>query len=1184
MKQIQQSIFLCLLMLVGMGMHAEEIPNDEIRYRSVESRIVTPFDSHQFGAEIISNFYLGSGAIKFDSPVTRVGDRAFGNKTDLTSMTLPNSVAVIGDYAFYGCNELASINIPDLVGSIGKDAFYGCAGLPSITIPTSVKSIGEDAFKGCIFKSFVNTSSLDAKANNYWGARMCDPDGLIIENNVVVDCARWSKGFFVPYSVKSIGDNAFQGCIKIKSVSIPITVTSIGSKAFYGCTAMTSTNIPESVTSIGKGAFFGCIGLTSLIVGRAQPLSVPDDIFTHVDMSKCTLIVPKGTSELYRADAVWGQFENIIELTENKVITYKAKSELEIGAKVFDVPIVCHDFKEGEGIIIFNADVTSIGDLSFFNCNDMSSFIIPNSVTSIGYGAFQDCSSLTSINIPNSVTSIGNRILGGCSGLTSITVGSDNPNYDSRDNCNAIIETATNTLIAGCNTTVIPNSVTSIGESAFNHCKSLTSIDIPSSVINIGEYAFNNCTGLSSIDIPGSVTSLGDEAFAGCDILTSVSIPISVTSIGNHAFNGCNSLTSFEVKWTTPLSIQSNTFYNADLSGCTLYVPKGTSELYKADAEWGKFGKIVELSGGSRITYEATEKLTLKADAFNAPIVSHEFKDGKGTVMFDADVTSIGDFAFYLCSGLNSITIPKTVTSIGEYAFYQCFNLLSIDIPNSVTSIGEYAFYGCRGLKSINIPNSVTSIGVFAFDSCKGLTSVTIPNSVVSIGASLFPACDYLTTITVESGNPKYDSRDNCNAIIETATNTLIAGCNTTVIPNSVTSIGEWAFSYCKSLTSIDIPSCVTRIGNDVFYDCTSLTSVNIPESVTSIGWDAFYNCTSLSSFKVNWATPQSIQSNTFDNVDLSKCILIVPKGTSNIYKADAEWGKFGKIVELSENNVITYEAKEKLAEVTGVNDGGLHTNAFNASIISHEFKDGKGTIIFNADVTSIGERAFYDCRNLTSINIPESVTSIGDYAFYWCHSLTTVDIPESVTSIGNYAFYWCLSLASINIPESVTSIGNYVFGGCTFTSVNIPNSVTSIGENAFYRCTSLTSFEVNWTTPLSINSNTFDYVDLSKCILYVPNGTSSLYKVAPVWKDFQNIQENLEDAIPYVSSSDSDIKVYASGNTISITGVSADEPVAVYNSNGVRVAFGTGNCSIQVNGNGVYYVRTEGRTFKICM
>ena len=218
-------------------------------------------------------------------------------------------------------------------------------------------------------------------------------------------------------------------------------------------------------------------------------------------------------------------------------------------------------------------------------------------------------------------------------------------------------------------------------------------------------------------------------------------------------------------------------------------------------------------------------------------------------------------------------------------------------------------------------------------------------------------------------------------------------------------------------------------------------------------------------------------------------------------------------------------------------------------------------TIIFNADVTSIGERAFYDCRNLTSINIPESVTSIGDYAFYWCHSLTTVDIPESVTSIGNY-----------------------VFGGCTFTSVNIPNSVTSIGENAFYRCTSLTSFEVNWTTPLSINSNTFDYVDLSKCILYVPNGTSSLYKVAPVWKDFQNIQENFEDAIPYVSSSDSDIKVYASGNTISITGVSADEPVAVYNSNGVRVAFGTGNCSIQVNGNGVYYVRTEGRTFKICM
>ncbi|MCQ2094543.1 MAG: leucine-rich repeat domain-containing protein [Bacteroidaceae bacterium] len=390
--------------------------------------------------------------------------------------------------------------------------------------------------------------------------------------------------------------------------------------------------------------------------------------------------------------------------------------------------------------------------------------------------------------------------------------------------------------------------------------------------------------------------------------------------------------------------------YKGDLSKCTLYVPQGTSELYKSDAVWGKFGEIAEFTHNNVITYEATEKLDVSAEAFNASIVSHEFKDGKGTIIFDADVTSIGVGAFYECSGLTSINIPSGVTSIGESAFSYCTGLTSITIPNSVRRIENYVF-SRSGLTSIEIPSGVTSIGESAFRYCKGLTSITIPNSVTSIGDFAFDGCSGLTSITVGSDNPNYDSRDNCNAIIETATNTLIAGCMNTVIPNSVTNIGASAF-----------------------LNCTGLTSITIPNSVTSIGDYAFCNCTSLSSFEVNWTTPLRILSNTFINTDLSKCTLYVPQGTSELYKADAVWGKFGEI------------------------------------------------------------------------------------------------------------------------------------------------------------------------------------------------------------------KENSENAIPYVSSSNSDIKVYASGNTITITGVSADEPVAVYNSNGVRVAFGTGNCSIQVNGNGVYYIRIEGRTFKICM
>ena len=183
-------------------------------------------------------------------------------------------------------------------------------------------------------------------------------------------------------------------------------------------------------------------------------------------------------------------------------------------------------------------------------------------------------------------------------------------------------------------------------------------------------------------------------------------------------------------------------------------------------------------------------------------------------------VKSIGSSAFSNCSGLTSITIPNSVTSIGSYAFSGCSGLTSITIPNSVTSIGSSAFSGCSGLTSITIPNSVTSIGSYAFSGCSGLTSITIPNSVTSIGNYAFRSCSGLISIKVEDGNPKYDSRNNCNAIIQKSNNSLIVGCKNTVIPNSVTNIGEYAFSECYGLTSITIPNSVTSIGSFAFSWC----------------------------------------------------------------------------------------------------------------------------------------------------------------------------------------------------------------------------------------------------------------------------------------------------------------------------------------------------------------------------
>ena len=213
-------------------------------------------------------------------------------------------------------------------------------------------------------------------------------------------------------------------------------------------------------------------------------------------------------------------------------------------------------------------------------------------------------------------------------------------------------------------------------------------------------------------------------------------------------------------------------------------------------------------------------------------------------------VTSIGDYAFHKCIGLKSVTIPNSVTSIGDDAFSGCSGLTSVTIGNSVTSIGMWAFNACA-LTSVHIPNSVTSISYMAFAACGSPTSVNIPNSVTYIGEKAFVGCDDLTNIVVEEGNGVYDSRNNCNAIIETASNTLIAGCKTTIIPNSVSTIGNSAFSSCRGLTSVTIPNSVTSIGGGAFQYCSGLTSVTIPNSVTSIGSEAFFRCSGLTSVTI---------------------------------------------------------------------------------------------------------------------------------------------------------------------------------------------------------------------------------------------------------------------------------------------------------------------------------------------
>ena len=762
-------------------------------------------------------------------------------------------------------------------------------------------------------------------------------------------------------------------------------------------------------------------------------------------------------------------------------------TNMTIGPSVKVIGIAAFKDCTGMTSLIISNSVTTINLSAFSGCSGLTSVTFPNSVTTIGSMVFAECTGLTSLTIPNSVSSIDPLAFYGCSSIASIKVNSGNSTYDSRNNCNAIIETASNTLAIGCKNTTIPNTVTTIGNSAFYGCTNLTSVTIPNSVTTISKFAFYQCSGLKSFTIPNSVTT-----------------------IGNRAFYDCTGLTSVICQATTPPTMENSSVFS-NYSTPTLYVPAESLQAYQTTDYWNMFTNILttdELDENrfvvNGIYYQIIDSeviVTYRGKSWSQ--YSNEYSGAvtiPSTVTHNGTtypVTAIGDYAFRNCTTLTSVTIPNSVTSIGEYAFGRCNGLTDLSIPNSVITISKDAFTECSGLTSLTIPNSVRTIGQSAFSycegltsltlgdsvtsieqaafyGCSGLTSVTIPSSVTTIGQSVFSECTNLMNIEVESGNSIFDSRNNCNAIIETASNTLFVGCKNTIIPNSVTTIGKNAFFCCWGLTSVTIPNSVTTIGNGAFSGCSYLTSVTIPNSVIIIDNSAFSGCSYLTSVTIpNSVT--TIGGNAFLGCNALTSVTIPNSVISIGYSAFSGCNSLTSIEVESGNSIY---------------DSRNNCNAIIETASNTLFAGCKNTIIPNT-VTSIGVRAFYICTGLTSITIPNSITSIGDWAFSHCRGLTSITIPNSVISISPLAFGSCSNL----------------------TSLVIGNSVTSIGNSAFASCQNLTSVICKAATPPTMESSIV-FSNYSKPKLYVPEESLEAYQTTDYWNMFTNIlsMEHLQD------------------------------------------------------------------------
>lgn len=978
-----------------------------------------------------------------------------GNKDGVTEHTLTGKVETLeitdtGEEVLYTHNCYLVCEICEyerLVASKEASKHYGCEILYAVE-PTCTETGLDWGFKcsvsGCD-EVYLAQKVIPALEHNFV-ERICTRCGELYYS-------RWLE-----FTSNGDGTCSLSGigtCGDSKVYIPPISpegdrVTSIGERVFRNRQDLTSITIPGSVTDIAHDAFFDCTNLTAITVNISN-------------QNYCTV------------DGV------LYNKSMTSLICYPAR-------------------RPGTGYVIPNS-VTTIAVNAFQYCANLTNITIPDSVTTIEPRAFISCQSLTDITIPNGVTSIGDYSFAYCDGLTSLTIPANIRDFNAR----AVYECSnlTNIIVDGNNANLmsidgnlysrdgktlvryapgkaetrftIPDGVTTIGMHAVQYCASLTNIIIPDSVTDIRFGAFESCTGLTSITIPDSVTTIGEHVFSGCAGLIAVTIPDSITTIGNYAFSDCSNLTSISIP-DSVTSIGWSSFDGCDklvevINRSSLPLAAGSSDYgyvaYYAKEVHTETSKIVNEDNYLFYTYGGINYLLGYVGSDTALVLPESY---------NGENYEIYKYAFYRCSSLISVTISGCITAIGDRAFF-CSNLKSVTFRENsqVTSIGSDAFGGCENLAEVinhsNLPLTVGSsdygkvaryakevhtktskivnqndyifythddvnyligyvgsdkalslpvsyngehyeIYKYAFYNCLNLTSITIPDSVTSIGENAFSQCTNLESVTFG---------DNSH----------------------LTSIDNGAFSHCKNLIRITIPDGVTSIDHWAFFDCPNLTSITIPASVTSIGSYAFSDCSSLTSISV-------------DNSNATYC------------------------------------------SVSGV----LYNKSMTALICYPAGKASTNYPLPNS-VISIDAGAFYGCISLTNITILDSVTSIGDSAFNSCSNLTSITIPDSVTRIGSNAFDKCVHIenvyytgdvsdwlgiafgsASSNpvlddtklyfdgilvteivIPDSVSYIGNYAFYNCkSLASVTISDDVTRIGVSAFEGCTNLSTISFEGT------------------------------------------------------------------------------------------------------------------------
>lgn len=975
-----------------------------------------------------------------------------------------------------------------IVKGIAANAFTNQIGISSLTVSKTVQDIGSPFCYGC---SLLSAISVDEA--NPWYTMF---NGMLFDRDkeTLIACPATMETVPLPSTLTTVGDYAFEGCFRVKSINLPANLESIGDRAFADCPKLKSITFNGDAPATGADVFADTKVTVYVPEGNSTFGSVPG-VWQGQSLQYSTGGIVSGITSAVAGNITWyyrvvnGQAElynngqSCIGTGVSQSYTWDGESyawtpdgELRIPSTLGGYPVT----RIGENAFLncsalakvsIPESVMTIGDFAFRNCSGIKELTLPGNVKSIGYHPFEG-SSLTALALPDSLRSLDGNPMAGCDSTLTVTIGADNSFYTV---INGLLYDKDVRLLIGCpsrkEAPTITSTCTAIGPEAFCGCFRTSSLIIPDHVTTIGESAFNDMIRLQSVVFPASVTSLkGTGLFVGCTGLEFIGFSGDAPTVEDGLLFGTSADLRIYVR-------QGTVGWNGDTSSTAL----------PADGKWPASGDDRRAIENLDVSAEADLK---EGDVFtlintNGTMYAWTLKvlANKGLEIIGVSPKPTGSFT--IPSEFESVLGTMTVKSIGDRLFANSTGLLSVTIPNSVTNLGDEVFLNCDVLASVSLANGLRSIGRHPF-SGTALETVSLPDTVRTIDGNILAGCDPSTGISVGSANPYFSVTDQ-GVLYDKDFTTLVA------VP--------------MTLEEIEIPASVTTFAEECFLGCIRLKKVSfLGDAPTAADGDDLYldAHASLTNFVF-------IGNTTFGPVP----------GTWHL-RPIVYWGE----APVEEDGAFKFRIVNGYAEI--YNNGLAAINASTTGAVT--VPDSLG----GHPVKKIGKGAFRDCEYIESVTLPSTVTEIGDYAFYGCRDLSEITLPASLTTIGRQPFY-DTALSSLELPARVKSLDGNPAAGCAYLDtvavdaknrdfvaedgllfnrgrtelvacqayaeeIMVPASVTVIGTDALSRCFDLVKVTFEGDAPSCPDDL---YADCEDVVSYVREDaegfTSDFWKGRPV-------------------------------------------------------------------------------------